>query len=120
VAAFKVNFYGKGMSAENRGDESDRFMVRWDCRKTEPRVLDVQGAIVLDIDEHGNPVLRESESSIWVAKIPADIVTMRRSDMEQSLRWRLAFRYVITHAQEQDLHVTGINNCNEYFLSSVL
>ncbi|MDR7383554.1 GNAT family N-acetyltransferase [Promicromonospora iranensis] len=76
------NFYGAMPDAINRGDESDRVLVRWDLRDP-----DVAAACM------GSRSARPAEEGgLRTVAVPADIEALRTTDPAAARRWRAAVR----------------------------
>jgi predicted GNAT superfamily acetyltransferase len=76
------NFYGAMPDTINRGDESDRVLVRWDLR--DPGVVAACGRSRQD---------RPAEATrLTTVPVPADIEALRRTDPAAARRWRTAVR----------------------------
>ena len=68
---YYVNFYGEMADSINAGDASDRILVEWDISD--------------------NPAEETLKNPVEV-EIPADIVALRRSDIESARSWRKRVR----------------------------
>lgn len=84
-AEYLPNFYGAMPDAINRGDESDRVLVRWSLR--DPRVASACWGRTTDLD----PVRKDAGRLVTVP-VPADIETLRTTDPAAARRWRAAVR----------------------------
>lgn len=95
------NFYGAMTDSINRGDESDRLLAFWAIEeKSKPQpALGVQQFAVLAAET--TPVLQDFDSSraFWV-QLPADIESLRRSDLSAALDWRFAVRSLLSERIE--------------------
>ncbi|MFI2365447.1 GNAT family N-acetyltransferase [Promicromonospora sp. NPDC019610] len=88
-------FYGAMPDAINRGDESDRILVRWDLR--DPRVA---AACSGDGPSPGaagpagaaGPGGAAAPGGLVTVPVPADIETLRTTDPAAARRWRVAVR----------------------------
>jgi len=106
---YYVDFYGAMEDGLNAGDESDRFILRWDI--TSDRVAEALGggleaperaslvamgaAVAVGVDAAGGPVLNEVDSPVRLVALPEDIVTLRGSDAPLARRWRAAVRAAV-------------------------
>lgn len=106
---YYVDFYGAMEDGLNAGDESDRFIVRWDL--TSDRVADalagrleapsraalvaMGAAVAVGVDSDGAPVLNEVDSPVQLVALPEDIVALRGSDAALARRWRAALRAAV-------------------------
>jgi predicted GNAT superfamily acetyltransferase len=88
------NFYGAMPDAINRGDESDRVLVRWDLR--DPDVVaacrgsrQARPAGVVGPAGEARP---EGEGALTTVPVPGDIEAVRTTDPAAARRWRAAVR----------------------------
>lgn len=90
VDRFGRDFYGQMGDALNRGDRSDRFVVRWDLER-EPggRAADAEAApaILRREDDRPRPVPGELPDSAAI-EIPAELAELRASDPGTASAWR--------------------------------
>jgi predicted GNAT superfamily acetyltransferase len=103
MVGYEPEFYGRALNDEiNRGDESDRGVIRWsiasdrvvDRLAGSPPRLDADqrdAAVVLDEAADPRPSSRSGGDPLR-AWIPADIVGIRRADPERARAWRRAVR----------------------------
>lgn len=85
---FERNFYGEMTDALNRGERSDRFVIRWDLeREPEPRVFDVDAPEVIDEEWNFVGLPPEAERGVLV-RVPADLLELRERDPELAGRSR--------------------------------
>ena len=85
VVEYLPNFYGAMPDAINRGDESDRVLVRWDLR--DPRV-----AAACAPAGRVRPAEDAAPAGLVTVPVPADIETLRTSDPAAARRWRTTVR----------------------------
>jgi predicted GNAT superfamily acetyltransferase len=130
--AYSVNFYGEMPDVINKGDESDRVVVRW--KLTDPKVdraargvpmlpdidaLRASGAAVaLTVADGGTPRRGASGGDLVLAQIPSDIVELRRHDAPAAAEWRCALREVMTEGFANGLRVTAMSREGWYVLSA--
>jgi predicted GNAT superfamily acetyltransferase len=91
IDRFERSFYGEMGDAVNRGDRSDRFVVRWDVREPPgPWTATVTGdPIVLRRAEGERPErLGDIGGDTAVIEIPPEHAELRRSDPELARSWR--------------------------------
>lgn len=95
------NFYGNMADELNNGDESDRITVRWDTTANFP----VPRTEVF-----------EPPYDAELIALPQDIVEIRRSDPEMSMRYRFEVRGAFQAAFAVGKKVIGFSANNEYVL----
>ena len=91
VDRFERNFYGEMTDALNRGDRSDRFVVRWDLhRPPGPWRIDVSGdpTVVRRTADRAPERVGDLAGDAAIVEIPADHEELRASDRELSRAWR--------------------------------
>jgi predicted GNAT superfamily acetyltransferase len=90
VDRFERAFYGEMTDALNRGDRSDRFVVRWDLRR-EPgsRLREVPGDVtVLRRGDDDGPAVVGDVGDRAVVEIPAEHAGLRAARPEVARDWR--------------------------------
>ena len=130
LSDYHVDFYGEMHDGVNAGDETDRAVVRW--RLNSERALaasqlqlkepDIEGllsagaTVVLD-DNDGVPVVSDSSGGdVLLCRIPADIVTLRRTNSDLALSWRKALRDTLGSSISDGYLATGISKSGWYVL----
>ena len=91
VDRFERSFYGEMTDALNRGDRSDRFMVRWDV--LEPpgnrRAAPPDGpALVRRVEGERPERGADLVEDLGIIEIPADHAAIRRADPSLAGAWR--------------------------------
>jgi predicted GNAT superfamily acetyltransferase len=99
ISAYHPNFYGGMPDALNAGDESDRLMVSWRTDVDAPKAREL---------------ITNTEPGDILIQIPSDIVAIRSSDREESLRWRRKVREQFLQAFEKGGQVVGFSTNSEY------
>jgi len=101
IVDYLPNFYGNMADELNNGDESDRITVRWDTTTNfpTPRVE-----------------IFEPPYDAQLIALPPDIVEIRRSDPELSMRYRFEVRSAFQEAFAAGKKVIGFSTNNEYVL----
>ena len=108
ATGYHANFYGAMEDGINAGDESDRFILRWDIASDRvdaamsgQRVAPQRAELValgaqfaLDATS-GEPRVVACEAPVRLVPLPEDIVAMRGMDRALSLRWRAAVREAV-------------------------
>lgn len=127
VVAYRPHFYGEMQDAFNTGDETDRAVVRWELTSAravraaagsyeEPpdvAVLRAEGATVI-LDE--GPMVGPVVGEVLLARVPEDVVALRRSDPERALAWRRAARDSFGQAIEGGYVATAMTRSGWYVL----
>lgn len=85
---FERNFYGEMTDALNRGERSDRFVIRWDLeREPGPSAFDADAPALIDEGWNFVALPAEAEGGVFV-RVPADLVELRERDPELADRCR--------------------------------
>lgn len=132
LTRYYVHFYGDLDDGINAGDDTDRCLATWwvaspraalaaagereDC---DVEVLGRSGARdVLTAAATGEPVLADSAgATVRLARIPRDIVALRRADPHAAQAWRRALRHVLVAAFADGLEVVGVTRESCYVLT---
>lgn len=85
---FERNFYGEMTDELNRGERSDRFVVRWELSR-EPGARRTDGVHPSVLNEGGGfaGLPSGAEDGVFV-HVPTDHVELRRRDPDLAARWR--------------------------------
>jgi predicted GNAT superfamily acetyltransferase len=118
---YLVNVYGAMTDGINAGEESDRWLIRWQLeasRGDEPdlETLRREGAVVLSVGGAGEPVETSISSRVLLCQVPEDIVALRRSDPSLARAWRMALRRALTDSIAAGYAVTGATRSGWYVL----
>lgn len=115
--AYHENLYGALPDATNAGDESDRVEAHWDLTapvgRAAPDVARERAAgapAILDLGPDGRPQpapLPSPAPEAVLARVPPDIVAIRRADPDRARAWRRAARATIGAAIAAGLRATG-------------
>ncbi len=108
---YLVELYGVMDDEINRGDASDRLLVRWDLRHARTiealeapvppptaEELAERGAVVALRDVDGTPRATPSDAAVRLVATPLDAVALRRSDPAAARAWRHAVRDTMRQA----------------------
>ena len=95
---FRRNFYGAMDDDLNRGERSDRLVIRWELdRDPEPGVVPDEGTVVLDRDgaeDRPEPLIASDPADAGAGplliRIPEDYRALKEADPELAQRWREA------------------------------
>ncbi|MFD7310832.1 GNAT family N-acetyltransferase [Promicromonospora sp. NPDC059942] len=88
-------FYGAMPDAINRGDESDRILVRWDLRDPQVVAACSAGRASAEAAEAAGEARDTGAAEpgrLVTVPVPADIETLRTTDPAAARRWRVAVR----------------------------
>lgn len=100
------NLYGAMTDAVNRGDESDRLLVRWDV-----------GGIRATAARAGRLAVPDRSAAPRRVATPDDIESLRRSQPATAARWRLDVRTGLEAAMASGLVPTAVDDDGAYVLS---
>jgi predicted GNAT superfamily acetyltransferase len=123
---YTVDFYGSLDDEINRNDETDRLTVRW-VLTGERAIMAAQGRPFPVERPHtsddaprapdGGPLAVRAAGVLW-CRVPEDIVTLRRRDPGEAIRWRLAVRGVLGRAFAEGLVATAMTRDGWYRLEA--
>lgn len=129
VIDYEPDFYGEMADELNAGDRTDRLYAWWDLTASEveaagdgnlsarnSRELLEQGFVEVLRDHDGEPELFDSTAHACLVAIPSDIVDIRSSDPERSLRWRMAMRAALEPRLTSGWLIDGLTDRGEYVL----
>lgn len=117
---YLVDVYGELTDDLNRGDPSDRLMVRWFL--TGPPTPASSGPTIPVITvRDGAPILRptmaEIDSAMAVSvAVPEDITALRRADQASATQWRIAVREALEPLLGRGWRITGFDRRHGYRL----
>jgi len=119
---FLPNFYGEMTDALNRGERSDRLMVRWDLEEAKPGPATEAGSEVLgrEGDDPARPTpseVRAPAGGPALIRIPRDYHAIRDRDRALADRWREAAAQAFAVCFDAGLAVTGFTMNSTYVLS---
>ena len=103
---YLVDFYGPMEDGINKGDESDRLLIRWRLDSEKARAAAA-----------GHPVEAHTGDGTRKVRVPDDIVAIRRGDPALARRWRHDVREALGGAMSNGYRVTGFTPDFEYVLS---
>ncbi|HYF46496.1 MAG TPA: hypothetical protein VD926_09830 [Acidimicrobiales bacterium] len=119
---YEVDFYGRMTTAIERGEESDRCLVRWGLR--DPKVeaaargelapLDVEAQrsagvpVLVSVGPDAAPLYGEAAAEGPVlAQVHPDVEALRTDEPDMAARWRRALRETLGEAMEEGRHLTA-------------
>lgn len=112
------DLYGDLGDDLNRGDPSDRLLVRWVLTADPPPATDAPAAALLTAYE-GAPVVGARLQDLDVARalsiaVPDDVAALRRRDPALASLWRMAVREALAPLLERGWRVTGFDRTDGY------
>ena len=130
VGTYLPRLYGSLDDSINRGDETDRILVRWELRSPQviaaaahrPLVVDAAaalaaGAVVgLQPDGHDAPRRGALDAGTVLVGVPADIEGMRETDPRRAADWRVALREVMGALLADGATVRGFDRAGWYII----
>lgn len=130
VGTYLPRLYGSLDDSINRGDETDRILVRWELRSpqvvaaAEHRPLMVEAAaaladgavVALQPDDGDAPRLGALDGGTVLVGVPADIEGMRETDPQRAADWRLALRDVMGALLADGATVRGFDRAGWYII----
>jgi predicted GNAT superfamily acetyltransferase len=127
ASGYLVDAYGAMTDGINAGEESDRWLIRWQLessRRDEPELEALRregAAVVLSVGDAGEPVGTSAPVSfarVLLCQVPEDIVAVRRSDPSLAREWRMALRRAVTDSIAAGYAVTGATRSGWYVLET--
>ncbi|GAB3857898.1 hypothetical protein GCM10028801_17030 [Nocardioides maradonensis] len=125
VAEYLPDFYGPIDDGVNRGDASDRLLVRWvldtpttaaACRGEQHPVRRDGGHVALEASADGRPVGHPVRDGTVLVGVPEDIEAVRASDPRLATAWRSAAREVLGGLLAEGATVRGFDRAGWYVL----
>jgi predicted GNAT superfamily acetyltransferase len=106
VKEYLPDFYGQMEDEINVGDRTDRLMAWWKVSGERARRAADGKLAPFDVVPDGARVVA----------LPEDIVSMRRADADEALRWRLSVRDQLMSALADGFTVAGVDGAGGYVL----
>jgi predicted GNAT superfamily acetyltransferase len=116
VVGFEPNFYGDMDDAINAGDLTDRAVVHWQLDADPVRRESLDGDVILQADDKGQPMTSHARGARLRAWIPEDAVGLRKSDPGTALAWRVALRESLGAAVADGYAATSMTRDGWYTL----
>lgn len=126
-AEYLVNFYGRMEDGLNRGDESDRLLVRWRLEDASvvaacagqapvpaPAPAAATAAWALSASATGEPVRGEAVTSTVLVHVPPQIELLRVSQPALAARWRRALRETLGGLLADGGRIRGFHRSSHY------
>jgi predicted GNAT superfamily acetyltransferase len=122
---YLVELYGVMDDEINRGDASDRLLVRWDLEDERavtalgaplpPPAL--SGAVVALADDAGQPAAHPTAAPVRLIATPLDAVSLRRDDPSAAQAWRHAVRDTMLQAFADGLEPVAVTDDRCYLFA---
>jgi predicted GNAT superfamily acetyltransferase len=121
---FRANFYGAMDDELNRGERSDRLVIRWELsREPEPGPAADEGTVILDRDgpdDVPRPVVAiqadDAPAGPLLVRIPEDYRTLRSADPDLADTWRDALAQTLGVLLGSGRTVRGFTSSATYVL----
>lgn len=119
---FLPNFYGEMSDTLNRGERSDRLMVRWDVERpvggsAGGTGFEVLGRVGEDPAVPSPTAVRSPEAAPALIRIPRDYLDLRERDRGLAQAWREATAEAFTACFDAGLVASGFTADSVYLLS---
>lgn len=121
---FLPNFYGEMSDTLNRGERSDRLMVRWDLDAEEPTPVAGHTASGFEVlGREGDPSnpspgrVRAPEALPALIRIPREYPDLRKHDESLANAWRAATGSAFTACLEEGLVATAFTEDSTYVMT---
>jgi predicted GNAT superfamily acetyltransferase len=116
--SYLLDLYGSLADDLNRGDPSDRLLVRWSLT-TSPVPASDRPAAALVIDRGGVPAVGVSIDDLdpttpLTVAVPDDITALRRRDPATASLWRTAVREALVPLLDRGWAITGFDRRHGY------
>ena len=120
--SYLLDLYGELADDLNRGDPSDRLLVRWDLTAT-PRPASSRPSSALVIARDDAPAVGITLDDLdpltpLTVAVPDDITALRRRDPAAASLWRLAVREALTPLMDLGWSITGFDRRHGYRLEA--
>ncbi|MDN5763847.1 MAG: GNAT family N-acetyltransferase [Microlunatus sp.] len=115
---YLLDVYGDLADDLNRGDPSDRLLVRWRLAGA-PEPPSARAAVPLLIDKNGLPVTGpqldgDDAPAVLTVGVPDDITALRRQDPATAGLWRFAVREALVPLLDRSWTITGFDRTHGY------
>jgi predicted GNAT superfamily acetyltransferase len=123
---YLVELYGLMDDDINRGDASDRLLIRWDLEDDRtvaalerplPTPTDLDHADIALADDGGRPRRADTDAEARLIATPADAVALRRDDPDLARAWRVAVRETMQQAFADGLVPVAVTAHRSYLFA---
>jgi predicted GNAT superfamily acetyltransferase len=117
---FLPNFYGEMSDTLNRGDRSDRLVVRWDLERMSPGPRPSHGVELLARADDERPISSGTDAGVGepaLVSIPREYHELRRRDPDVARAWREATAAAFSRSFASGLVVSGFTEDSSYVLT---
>jgi predicted GNAT superfamily acetyltransferase len=101
VVSYHRDLYGDLADEVNRGQGSDRVLVRWSLTQPKSATMAPAAPEALIFDCENEPRRAAPRSSFVMVELPPDIEQLRLHDPASASRWRSAFREVLGDSRHE-------------------
>ncbi|MDF1703644.1 MAG: hypothetical protein P1U38_02610 [Aeromicrobium sp.] len=104
VVDYRADFFGQVHDAFSAGAPTDRVVVDWPVDPATPAAQDdARGAVVVETGPDGAPAVVTDSARTWI-RVPADIIALRTTDVDQAVEWtQIGRRYLSPAASRGDV-----------------
>ena len=127
------DFYGPMRDAYNRGDVTDRCLMRWEltsgravaaaagsAENPDVAALVAAGArVVVEAGDDGRPHHHDGSADVLLCATPSDAVALRAEQLELAREWREALRRALGAALDSGYRATAMTRTGYYVLTRV-
>lgn len=114
--AYLPDFYGPMDDGFNASSPTDRLLVTWPTQPRPAAAVPQGVPAALERDVGGGPVVRDVGAGPRRCRLPADIVSLRRTDPALAAAWSAALRATLGAAMTAGDAVAGLDADNAYVL----
>lgn len=127
VFEYFADFYGDLPDALNAGDPTDRVIARWDLLSEQ--VVGAARYLNLELSSEGIPVALanvnekpmkqtvDPSSSVVLAYVPTDIITLRSENPARAWEWRLSLREELQPRLNSGWYIQGFTSDGAYVVT---
>lgn len=130
IDSYHPNFYGLMGDEQNRDDDSDRILVRWEVESEKARAAAAgvphlpdelaaspDAATILRCLDHGGPgAAAGGGADTLLVQVPKDIIELRQTEPRRAKDWRLALREALVPALGDGYRCVGLTRDGKYVL----
>jgi len=114
--AYLPDFYGPMDDGFNASSPTDRLLVAWPTEPVAPPAVPQGAPAALEVDACDGPVVRDVAGGLRRCRLPADIVTLRRTQPARAAAWSEALRATLATAMAAGDEVVGLDADDAYVI----